>query len=124
MQSPDSKQFQKRYEKSMSPRRRGLLTRNREKNIKTSPIRNPLNISREPYYSEVGKRFNTISNEPKGRSQLRTEDNIPKKNNYRNTYNDVDDEYGENQKDDESSIYGEEEVPRIIKTSRSPEPVV
>lgn len=123
IQSPEPKQFQKRSEKSMSPRRRGLLTRNREKNLKTSPIRNVLNISREPYYSEVGKRFNTIGNEPKGRNPLRTEENIPKKKSYRNNYNDVDDEfYGENQNDDESS-YGEEEVPRIIKTSRSPEPV-
>ena len=51
----------------MSPRRkRGLFTINREKNKKTSPIRNILNISRESYYSEVGKRFNTISNQPKG----------------------------------------------------------
>ena len=79
MKSIEPKQFQKRYEKAISHRRRwGLFTINREK-YKTSSIRNILNISREPYYSKVGKRFNTIINKSKRRNQLRTEDNIPKK---------------------------------------------
>ena len=73
----------------MSPRRkRGLFTINREKNKKNSTIRNIINISRESYYSEVGKRFNTRSNQPKGRNKLRTEESIPKKN-HRNFYNDI-----------------------------------
>ena len=60
-QNPEENQVQRDLERSISPKgnRKRPLDYGGEGNIETSPIRKVLNLSREPYYSEVGKRFNT-----------------------------------------------------------------
>ena len=119
--SPDFKQ-QKHYDKSMSPMRRGQP---KEENMRTSPVRKNLNLSREPYYSAVGKSYNAF--EPKTKNKLKGKDYPPNFNNknYRNTYNgDDEDYYDDNQNDIESSNYDNERIPpQALKTSRSPEPI-
>ena len=97
-----------------------------------TPIRKVLNLSREPYYSAVGKRFNTLNND----KNLKPKNirNLTRKN-YKNQYNDGDDDdyydnpqnyYNpeESQNDYElSSINGEDRMPQNMRISRSPEPV-
>ena len=115
-QSPDS-QFQKRYDKSYSPRGRGVFE-NKDDNIRTSPFTKTNNLSREPYYSAVGKSFN---NEPKGRNKYNIS-NIKRKN-FKTTYEGDDEDYEDAENDIDSSAYGEEIMPRMMQTSRSPDPI-
>ena len=139
IQSPGIKQVPRRIEKSVSPRGRGGYDMDYgEDSRDETPIRKVLNLSREPYFSAVGKRFNTISTDNK--PSIRTRNNMRNINrkNYRNTSNDGDDEdyydnlqksqnyinHDENQNNFElSSLNDDERNPRGMKISRSPEPV-
>ena len=140
LQSPDSTtQIRKRIDKSASPRHMGGYPRdyNNEDNREATPLRKVLNLSREPYYSEVGKRFNTINNDTKAEPN-----NIRKKNirtinrkNFKNQYNDgEDDDYYDNQQNylnpeesqndyEFSSIQDDEKIANGLKFSRSPPPM-
>ena len=142
VQSPESKQVRRRIEKSASPPRRGGgYSRNyREDSGEATPIRKVLNLSREPYYSAVGQRFNTINNDNKPIvSVKRRSNNIRniKRKNFRNQYNDgEDDDYyynqppnynvmnpEESQNDYEfSSIQDDDRFANGLKNSRSPQP--
>jgi hypothetical protein len=132
-QSPKSKQKEKRLEKSFSPRGRGGRNRDYEEDSReATPIRKVLNLSREPYYSAIGKKFNTINNDnPRTKNNLR---NLNRKN-YKDQYNqeEDDEDYYNNQKSyynpeenpndlEFSSIKGDERYPRG-KISKSPEPI-
>ena len=77
MQSPDSKKVSKRLEKSASPMGRGGKDKDyADDSREETPIRKVLNLSREPYYSAVGNKFNTINNDKKPSNNLKTTSGI------------------------------------------------
>ena len=135
-QSPDSNLPQKRLEKSASPKRRGDYEKEYgDESRGDSPNRKALNLSREPYYSELGRRFNTISNDKNSAEKQRAKNNIKsiKRNYYKNQNEGDDEEYYDKsqnyyynpaitQNDNEFSSINGEDMPQGIKISRSPEP--
>ena len=139
IQSPESQPVRRRIEKSASPPRRGGNSRNyREDSGEATPIRKVLNLSREPYYSAVGQRFNTINNDnkPVGSDKRRNNNirNINRKN-IRNQYNEGEEENDyynqpnymnpeESPNDYEfSSIQDDDKLANNLKYSRSPQPM-
>ena len=134
-QSPDSNFPQKRIEKSASPKRRGDYKKEYgDESREDSPNRKALNLSREPYYSEVGRSFNTINNDKNSAEKQRTKNNIKSiKRNYYKNKDENDEEYYDKsqnyyynpaitQNDNEISSINGEDMSQGIKISRSPEP--